>query len=79
MPLYIKDNATSALVAELASSRGLTKQAAVKLAVSAELARDAAQVPLLDRLERFWAENPLPPSTGAVADKAFYDALSGET
>ena len=40
MPLYIKDDATSELVAKLARLRGVSKQDAVKLAVMAEL--DAA-------------------------------------
>ena len=39
MPLYIKDDATAELVAQLAKLRGLTKQAAVRLAVQAELDR----------------------------------------
>ena len=37
MPLYIKDATTTRLVNELAKQRGLTKQAAVRLAVQAEL------------------------------------------
>ncbi len=78
MPLYIKDDVTADLVARLAKSRGVSKQAAVKLAVSGELARDAEKIPLLARLQKFWAEHPLPPPTGDLADKAFYDELSGE-
>jgi hypothetical protein len=35
MPLYIKDNATTDLVARLARLRGLSKQDAIKLAVQA--------------------------------------------
>jgi antitoxin VapB len=76
MPLYIKDNDTAALVGKLAEARGITKQAAVKLAVTAELARTAIRVPLRDKLSQLWAEHDLPPSTGQEADKAFFDALS---
>lgn len=77
MPLYIKDDATTALVAQLARLRGLTKQAAVKLAVQAELQRTIEAVPLRDRLALLWEEHPLPPPTGQVADKVFFDELSG--
>lgn len=78
MPLYIKDETTTRLVNELARRRGVTKQGAVRLAVEAELAREEKTVPLRDRLIRLWEANPLPPRTGLVADKAFFDELSGE-
>jgi antitoxin VapB len=69
MPLYIKDNATADLVARLARLRGLSKQDAVKLAVQAELDRSAGQMPLRDRLQKLWAENPLPPRTASGPTK----------
>ena len=75
MPLYIKDDATAALVEKLAKQRGITKQAAVRLAVQAELDRAKEAVPLRKRLEAFWRDNPLPPPTGNKADKAFFDEL----
>jgi antitoxin VapB len=78
MPLYIKDDHTADLVAQLAKQRGVSKQDAVRLAVQAELRRIADAVPLRQRLERLWAEHPLPPATGLVADKAFFDDLSGD-
>jgi len=78
MPLYIKDDQTAELVARLAKLRGTSKQDAVRLAVLAELDREVATVPLRDRLERLWQANPMPPKTGKAADKAFFDALSGE-
>lgn len=78
MPLYIKDETTSQMVAELAKRRGLTKQDAVRLAVAAELERLSRAVPLRERLEQLWAAHPLPPKTGEAADKAFFDELSGE-
>jgi antitoxin VapB len=78
MPLYIKDDATAELVRELARRRGISKQDAVRLAVSAELKREDEKIPLRERVEKFWKENPLPPSTGLPADKAFFDDLSGE-
>lgn len=78
MPLYIKDDATAELVARLAKQRGLSKQDAVKLAVTAELQRTNEEIPLRERLRRLWEEHPLPPPTGKIADKAFFDELSGD-
>ncbi|WP_419758007.1 type II toxin-antitoxin system VapB family antitoxin [Acidisoma sp.] len=78
MPLYIKDDATAALVDRLAKQRGITKQDAVRQAVQAELDRLRETIPLRERLEAFWREHPLPPATGQVTDKAFFDELSGD-
>jgi len=78
MPLYIKDDATAALVDRLAKQRGISKQDAVRQAVQAELDRMKEAIPLRERLEAFWREHPLPPATGQIADKAFFDELSGE-
>ena len=79
MPLYIKDDATSCLVAELATRLNLSKQDAVKGAVQAQLDRLAGDQTTLDRLAAFYADHPLPSKTGEAADKAFFDSLSGET
>ncbi|MFL5281338.1 MAG: type II toxin-antitoxin system VapB family antitoxin [Rhodopila sp.] len=78
MPLYIKDDATAKLVAQFARLRGLSKQDAVRLAVQAELDRATAAVPLRDRFAAVRQAHPLPPAAGKRADKAFFDALSGE-
>jgi antitoxin VapB len=77
MPLYIKDDATAHLVDQLAKLRGISKQDAVKLAVLAELDRAEAAIPLRDRFAALRTAHPLPPPTGEVADKAFFDELSG--
>lgn len=76
MPLYIKDDGTASLVAELAKLRGVSKQDAVKMAVAAELERAAQAIPLRDRFAALRTAHPLPPSTGDAADKAFFDNLS---
>jgi antitoxin VapB len=78
VPLYIKDDTTAALVAELAKARGVSKQDAVKMAVRAELDREVRSVPLRDRMAAWRADHPLPPPTGRVADKAFFDDLSDD-
>jgi antitoxin VapB len=77
MPLYIKDDKTAELVAELARLCGLSKQDAVRLAVQAELDRVAAAVPLRTRFAALRSGLPLPPPTGDRADKDFFDELSG--
>ena len=79
--LYIKDAETAALVARVAKRSGTTKTALVRelaTAREAELDRGGRVLSSRERLERFWAEHPLPPPTGLKADKAFYDELSGD-
>ena len=78
MPLYIKDDAVAGLVAEFAKMRGVSKQAAVGLAVQAALDRALQAIPLRDRFAALRKVFPLPPSTGKLAGKAFFDDLSGE-
>jgi antitoxin VapB len=78
MPLYIKDDGVAQLVAKLAKLHGVSKQEAVRLAVEAELKRAAAATPLRERFAALRRAHPLPPPTGRVADKAFFDELSGE-
>lgn len=78
MPLYIKDDATAELVAQLAKKLGVSKQDAVRLAVQAELQRIAEAIPLRERIAAWRKGHPMPPPTGQKADKAFFDDLSGE-
>ena len=79
--LYIKDAETAALVARVAKRSGKTKTALVRelaAAREAELERDDRPMSSWDRLQRFWRNHPLGEATGLVADKAFYDDLSGD-
>lgn len=78
MPLYIKDDRTAELVAELAKLRGTSKQDTVRFAVEAELRRMQQTVPLRERFASLRAAHPLPQPTGKPADKAFFDELSGD-
>jgi antitoxin VapB len=77
MAFHIKDHATDAAVRRLARLKGKTLTETVREAVEHEYAREAAQVPLVDRLrpvqERFAA---LRRPGGLPADKAFFDELS---
>jgi antitoxin VapB len=76
MPLYIKDDATAELVAQLARQRGVSKHDAVRLAVQAELDRIREAIPLRERIAAWRREHPMPPPTGQAADKAYFDNLS---
>lgn len=76
--LYVKDEETSGLAARLAARRGISKTAAVKLALQRELARDEETVPLRERMAEWRKANPLGAPTGLTADKAFYDSLNDE-
>jgi antitoxin VapB len=78
MPLYIKDDATAELVAQLARKRGVSKQDAVRLAVQAELDRIREAISLRERIAAWRKEHPMPPPTGQASDKAFFDDLSDE-
>jgi antitoxin VapB len=78
MPVYIKDDETTRVVAELARLRGVSKSKAVRDAVKADLQRIAPEPTLAEKLRQFRAEHPLPPRTGQIADKAFFDELSGD-
>jgi antitoxin VapB len=78
MPFHIRDPETDILVRQLAHKRGLGLTEAVKLAVSAELKREAEKVPLRERIRPLQAEVAAWPRTGLKADKAFFDELSGD-
>ena len=81
--LYVKDAETNVLAQRLADRFGLTKTAAVKLALRRELERTEGEVPPAKRsarevVEQYWRERPLPPKTGLKADKSFFDELAGD-
>ena len=77
MPFHVRDPETDNLVRELAKRRGIGLTEAVKLAVGAELRRCGAD----DRIERvreIQARLAARPRSGLLADKAFFDDLSGQ-
>lgn len=74
--LYIKDPEANALAEELARRRGLTKTAAVKLALQHEL-DEVNRRSTREKMLALWERHPLPAPAGPIADKAFYDDLSG--
>jgi antitoxin VapB len=78
MTLYIQSERAALLVGELAKLRGVSTDEAVELAVAAALEREKPKLTVMQKLEKFWAEHPMPEPTGEVADKAFFDDLSGD-
>lgn len=78
MPLNIRSNEVNRLAETLAARQGVNKTEAVKLALENELRRLQAAVPLRDRLRPLQDRVLSHPATGLAADKAFYDALSGD-
>ena len=77
MPLNIRDEDTNRLAEKLAAHIHTTKTAAVKLALRNELDRVERTISLRDRLRPLQDRVMSRTETGLEADKAFYDALSG--
>jgi antitoxin VapB len=78
MPLNIRSEDVNRLAEQLAARRHVNKTEAVKLALENELRRLDQAVPLRERLRPLQTRIQARPATGQEADKAFYDALSGE-
>jgi antitoxin VapB len=83
MALHIRDPETDAAVRALAKRTGLGLTEAVRLAVTEKLAGmgeagGVAKRPLLERIAPIQERIAAHPDTGLPADKAFYDALSGD-
>ncbi len=78
MPLNIRDEKVNALAAELAARKHMSKTDAVRLALQNELRREQEALPLRERLRPLQRQVQAAPATGLEADKAFFDALSGD-
>ncbi|WP_380781413.1 type II toxin-antitoxin system VapB family antitoxin [Sphingomonas sp. R86520] len=79
--LYIKDNETAELAAELAARLGVTKTEVVRNLLRRQKAELMPSTPLLsmcERLDAWRSAHPLGEPTGLKADKAFFDELWGE-
>ena len=74
MALHIRDAKADRLVRQLAAMKKIGLTEAVILAVENEVKR----APLAERIRPIQDRIASWPSTGLVADKAFYDELSGE-
>lgn len=73
--LYVKDEEAFRLAQELADRRGLTKAAAVKLALANELAKDESKRSLHEIAAELRRTSRLRFDPDVVIDKAFYDSL----
>jgi antitoxin VapB len=73
--LYVKDDKANAMANQLAERRGLTKAAAVRLALSNELAKDAPKRSAREILDELQRTSTLTFDPDVVIDKAFYDSL----
>lgn len=78
MAFSIKDEATDAAVRRLAKLRRTTLTAAIREAVEHEYRRVRTKTPLPQRLQSLVERYRAFPLTGAPADKAFFDDLSGD-
>jgi antitoxin VapB len=78
MPLNIRSEEVNSLANRLATRTRLTKTEAVRRALENELRRVDQVLPLRERLRALQDRVMARPATGLAADKAFYDALSGE-
>ena len=76
--LYVKDDEAERLAKELAGKRGLTKTAAVKLALVNELAKDAPRRSVHEIVAELQRTSTLPRENVGIADKAFFDNLYDE-
>jgi antitoxin VapB len=78
MPLNIRSEAVNQLADRLAARIRTSKTDAVRTALQNELHRLDAPMPLRERLRSLQDRILTRPATGLEADKAFYDALSGD-
>lgn len=78
MPLNIRDEEVNRLATELASLEGLSKTAAVKLAIEEKLDRIGRPATAAERIKAIQDRLRAYPKTGLEADKAFYDSLNDE-
>ena len=76
--LYVKDEEAFRLAKELAEKRGLTKAAAVKLALTNELAKEQPERSLHEIAAELRRTSRLRFDPDIVIDKAFYDSLYDE-
>ncbi len=78
MPLNIRAEDVNRLAETLANREHINKTEAVRRALENELRRLDQGVPLWERLRPLQARVMSRPATGLEADKAYFDALSGD-
>lgn len=78
MPLNIRSEEVSQLAEELAGREGISKTAAVKMALEEKLKRTRQSLTPAERIQAIQDRLSAYPKTGLEADKAFYDSLNDE-
>ena len=78
MPLNIRAEDVNRLAETLANREHINKTEAVRRALENELRRLDQGVPLREQLRPLQARVMSRPATGLEADKAYFDALSGD-
>jgi antitoxin VapB len=78
MAYHIKDPETDRIIRALAKAKSKPILNAIREACQNELRREAAKVPLWDRLQPLIRKLRAAPKTGLRADKRFFDDLNGE-
>jgi antitoxin VapB len=78
MAFHIRDPKTDRLARELADLQGGGITEAVRSALETKLAEARRRIPLMQRIKDITDEINAAPKTGLKADKAFFDALSGQ-
>ncbi|MDB5695824.1 MAG: transcription factor [Sphingomonas bacterium] len=73
--LYVKDDEAFRLAKELADKRGLTKTAAVKLALLNELAKDTPKPSVHEIVAELRRTSKFTYDPNIIIDKAFWDSL----
>ncbi len=73
--LYVKDDEAFQMAKQLAERRGLTKTAAVKLALTNELAKDQHRPSVHEILAELRRTSSFTYDPAVVTDKAFWDSL----
>ena len=78
MAYHIKDTATDRLIRELAAHKGKPIVDAIREACANEITRQRQTIPLAQRLRPIQQGIAAASRTDRVADKAFFDDLSGD-
>jgi antitoxin VapB len=78
MAFHVRDPTTDALVRKLARRKGVGITEAIRQAAENELEREESKLSLWERTADIRAEIASWPATGLIADKGFFDELSGE-
>ncbi|MCZ8548462.1 type II toxin-antitoxin system VapB family antitoxin [Mesorhizobium qingshengii] len=79
MAFSVKDDRTDAAVRRLAKLKNMSLTETIRDAVEQEYQRSRGAIPLAQRLQALAERYRAFPETGAQADKAFFDDLSGNS